>query len=284
MHNLIDLHLHTNASDGADTPAALLETIRAEGIHTFSVTDHDTMDGALEMETLNLDGLQYIRGIEFSCVTPHKKCHILGYGFDHNDPLFQEALDLCKQLRRKKVEGRIRYWAEHFGIVLTEEESNWIRSQGSVGKPHFGNIILNRGLAPDLRTAIKDYVNTCKVPDERIDAEMAVKAIVHAGGVPVWAHPLGGENEKRLTKAEFYAQLDYLAKLGVRALECHYSRYTWVETEFLLDQAKKYDLMVSAGSDYHGANKPNLHAGKLNEEDTIVEPDQLSLYQHLSTR
>ena len=270
MHNLIDLHLHTNASDGADTPAALLETIRAEGIHTFSVTDHDTMDGALEMETLDLEGLHYIRGMEFSCVTPH------------NDPLFQEALDLCKQLRRKKVEGRIRYWAEHFGIVLTEEESNWLRSQGSVGKPHFGNIILNRGLAPDLRTAIKDYVNTCKVPDERIDAEMAVKAIVHAGGVPVWAHPLGGENEKRLTKAEFYAQLDYLAKLGVRALECHYSRYTWVETEFLLDQAKKYDLMVSAGSDYHGANKPNLHAGKLNEEDTIVEPDQLSLYQYLT--
>ena len=98
MSNKIDLHLHTNASDGADTPAALLETIRAEGIHTFSVTDHDTMDGALEMETLDLEGLHYIRGMEFSCVTPHKKCHILGYGFDHKDPLFQEALDLCKQL------------------------------------------------------------------------------------------------------------------------------------------------------------------------------------------
>ena len=281
MGNIIDLHLHTNASDGADTPAAILETVRAEGIRIFSITDHDTMDGALEMAQLDTSGLRYILGVEFSSVTPHKKCHILGYGVDPQDPMLLEALEQCKTLRHRKVEGRIRYWAEHFGIVLTEEESNWIHSQGSVGKPHFGNIILGRGLAPDLKTAIAQYVNTCKVPDERIDADFAIRAIVHAGGVPVWAHPLGGENERRLTREEFYAQLDYLAKAGIQALECHYSRYTWVEADFLVDQAKRYDLLISAGSDYHGANKPNLHAGKLNEEDTPVALEDITLYQAL---
>ena len=281
MGNIVDLHLHTAASDGADTAAELLAAVRAAGIQTFSVTDHDTMDGALEMKELDTTGLRYILGVEFSCITPHKKCHILGYGVDPEDPMLLEALAECKTLRRRKVEGRIRYWAEHFGIVLTEEESNWIHSQGSVGKPHFGNIILGRGLAPDLRTAIRDYVNTCKVPDERIDGAFAIQAIRHAGGVPVWAHPLGGENEKRLTMDEFYAQLAYMAAHGIQALECHYSRYTQEEAAFLVEQAEKYGLLISAGSDYHGANKPNLHAGKLNEEDTTVALEDITLYPML---
>ena len=180
------------------------------------------------------------------------------------------------------MENRIRYWAEHFDIVLTQAESDWIHAQGSVGKPHFGKIILGRGLAPDMKTAIAQYVNTCKVKDERIDGDWAIRAILHAGGVPVWAHPLGGENEKRLTRQEFYDQLAYLAQQGIRGLECHYSRYTWAEADFLVSQANRYGLLISAGSDYHGANKPNLHAGKLNEEDTVVPIQEITLWDALS--
>lgn len=281
MGNKIDLHLHTNASDGADTPQELLDIVHAADLDMYAITDHDTIDGMLAVDALAAGDPGYIRGVEFSCVTPYKKCHILGYNFDPNAPLFQEALAQCKALRHEKVEGRIRYWAEHFGIVLTEEESNWIHSQGSVGKPHFGNIILNRGLASDLKTAIANYVNTCKVPDKRIDADLAIRAIREAGGVAVWAHPLGGENEKRLTREEFYAQLDYLAKEGIQGLECHYSRYTWAEADFLTAQAEKYGLLISGGSDYHGSNKPNLHAAKLNAEDTDVPPEALTLCQLL---
>ena len=89
MKNMIDLHLHTTASDGADTAPELLEQVRTAGLRIFSVTDHDTIDGALEMEALVPEGLHYIRGIEFSCITPLKKCHILGYGFDPNDAVFR---------------------------------------------------------------------------------------------------------------------------------------------------------------------------------------------------
>ena len=281
MGNTIDLHLHTTASDGADTAAEMLDTVRAFGIQTFSITDHDTMDVALEMARLDTSGLNYILGVEFSCVTPYKKCHILGYGVNPDDPVLLEALEQCKILRRRKVENRIRYWAEHFGIVLTEAEANWIHSQGSVGKPHFGKIILDRGMACDMKTAIAQYVNTCKVPDERIDGDAAIRAIVHAGGVPVWAHPLGGENEKRLTRQEFYHQLAYLADQGIQGLECHYARYTWAEADFLIHQANRYNLLVSAGSDYHGANKPNLHAGQLNVEDTEVPKEDITLYSRL---
>lgn len=281
MDNIIDLHIHTTASDGADTAPALLEQIRAAGIRIFSVTDHDTIDGALEMEALVPAGLHYIRGIEFSCITPLKKCHILGYGFDPRDPLFREALTLGVRLRQEKLERRIAFLAEQFGIVLTPEEEQWLRSQKSPGKPHFGRIIVNRGLAPDLRTAIRNYVNRCKLGNDRIDAAVAINAIVHAGGIPVWAHPLGGEGEKRLTKAELQAQLAYLISCGIRGLECHYSRYTREEAAYLAEQARASGLLISGGSDYHGANKPNLHLGKLGEEDDAVPLSALTIYPRL---
>ena len=281
MENIIDLHIHTTASDGADTVPALLEQIRTAGIRIFSVTDHDTIDSALEMEALVPDGLHYIRGIEFSCITPLKKCHILGYGFDPNDPVFREALEQGIRLRQEKLERRIAFWEDRFGIVLTPEEDRWLRSCRSPGKPHFGRIILKRGLAPNLRTAIRNYVNPCKLGNDRIDAAVAIDAIVHAGGIPVWAHPLGGEGEKRLTPAEFQAQLAHLTACGIRGLECHYSRYTRQEAAFLTEQALANGLLISGGSDYHGNNKPNLHLGKLSEEDDTVPLSALTIYPRL---
>ena len=281
MKNMIDLHLHTTASDGADTAPELLEQVRTAGLRIFSVTDHDTIDGALEMEALVPEGLHYIRGIEFSCITPLKKCHILGYGFDPNDAVFREALELGVRLRQEKLERRLDVWKDRFGIVLTPEEDRWLRSQNSPGKPHFGTIIKKRGLETDLRTAIKNYVNPCKLGNDRIDANMAVRAIVHAGGIPVWAHPLGGENEERLTQEEFRAQLELLMACGIRGLECHYSRYSREDAAYLVEQANAHGLWISGGSDYHGSNKPNLHPGKLSEENDTIPLSALNIYPHL---
>lgn len=279
MSNLIDLHLHTNVSDGSDTAQELLDKIKNARIHTFSVTDHDMMDGTLQMEQLIKpdDHLNFIRGIEFSCTTSVKKCHILGYNFNPADQEFLDTLNLGIRLRQEKTQKRIDYWKTERGIELTEAEANWLHSIKSPGKPHFGQIILNRGLAPDLRTAIREFVSPCKVGNDRIDASVAIDAILHAGGAAVWAHPLGGEGEKRLTKDEFYRQLDELMKAGIQGLECYYSRYSQEDIHFLLAEAEKHNLLVSAGSDYHGDNKPNLHIGKLSEDDMDVTADKLSI-------
>ena len=88
MTSTVDLHIHTTASDGSDSPSRLLENLRNAGITTFAVTDHDTIDGALEMEALVTDQFRFHRGIEFSCQSPAGKCHILGYGFDPDHPAF----------------------------------------------------------------------------------------------------------------------------------------------------------------------------------------------------
>ena len=296
MANRIDLHLHTNISDGSDTVQELYRKIKEAKVHTFSVTDHDRMEGTLKMEKLVSDdtdlnssnstscknkSLRFIRGIEFSCITPVKKCHILGYNFDPANQKFLDTLELGIRLRQEKTQKRIDYWKNERGIELTKKEADWLYSVKSIGRPHFGQIILNRGLAPDLRTAIKEYVSPCKVGNDRINAAVAIDAIRSASGIAVWAHPLGGEGEKRLTYEEFYKQLDELIRSGIQGLECYYSRYSQEDITFLLEAAKKHDLLVSAGSDYHGDNKPNLHIGKLSEDDKDINENELSIYRTL---
>lgn len=281
MANHFDLHLHTNVSDGSDSVEELYNKIKAAGVHTFSVTDHDRIEGTLAMEQLlkaeSDNHLHFIRGIEFSCITSVKKCHILGYNFDPSNQEFIDTLNLGIHLRQEKTQKRIDYWKRERGIELTKEEADWLYAVKSPGKPHFGQIIMNRKLAPDMKTAIKEYVSPCKTGSDRIDAAAAIHAICHAGGIAVWAHPLGGEGEKRLSHEEFYLQLSELIKAGIQGLECYYSRYSQEDIAFLLEEAHKHHLLVSAGSDYHGNNKPNLHIGKLNVDDQAVNLDKLTI-------
>lgn len=271
MNHVFDLHLHTTASDGSDTPAELLEKLLDAGIHTFSVTDHDTIDGALEMESLTPAQLHYIRGVEFSCIHPAGKCHILGYGYDPQDTEFLAALDLGNQLRQEKLQTRLCFLRDHFGITLTQEEKNYLYSQKSPGKPHLGQILRDRGLAPDISTAIRHFINPCKEGKDRIDADIAIRAIRHAGGSAIWAHPLGGEGEKRLTREEFAVHLGLLMDMGIQGLECHYSRYSQEDVAFLCSQAAENGLLITGGSDYHGSNKKNLALGQLNAENAPVD-------------
>lgn len=282
MANYIDFHLHSNASDGSDTIPELLETVKESKLHIFSVTDHDTMEGTLEMEKLVPNDIHFIRGIEFSCITPHQKCHILGYNFDPVNAEFSNALNLGIKLRQEKLYRRLEFFKEEFNFELTKEEADWLFSIKSPGKPHFGSLFVNRGMAPDIRTAIEKYVKKCPDGKDRIEASIAIHAILSSGGVPVWAHPLGGEGEKRLSRDEFLVQLETLLSYGIRGMECYYSRYEQNDIEFLIEQAQKHSLLISGGSDYHGKNKPNLHLGKLNAEDVDIDKDSLTLYNYLS--
>lgn len=286
MHNLFDFHLHTNVSDGSDTVEELYHKIKAANVHTFAVTDHDVMEGSLAMENLteNDPEITYIRGIEFSCTTYVKKCHILGYNFDPSDEYFLDVLAEGRRLRQEKTEKRIRFWEEELNIILTPEELSWLKMQKSPGKPTFGKIILDRGLAPDMPAAIKQFLNPCKIGSSRISAEKAIAAISHAGGISIWAHPLGGEGEKRLTKEEFYLQLDTLMKSGIHGLECYYSRYSQEDISFLVETANKYNLLISGGSDYHGTVKANLHIGKLSEDNMTVSLENLTFLDSLKSK
>ena len=270
----VDLHIHTTASDGADSPRVLAEKVAAAGLELFSVTDHDTIAGALEMENIVPEGVRYIRGVEFSCVSPAGKCHILGYGYDPDHPAFRGALAEGRRLRLEKLDRRLEQLRRDHGIELTDDERTWLMSLGSPGKPHLGQIIRNRGLAPDRDGAIRGFIRDVPGRD-RIEAKMAIEAITAAGGFPVWAHPLGGEGEKRLTEEKFEALLETLLGYGLRGMECRYSRYGRKESEFLLDHAARLGLTPTGGSDYHGSNKKGIQLGQLGYEWTV---DKDALY------
>ena len=275
MRSLIDLHIHTTASDGSDSPAELARKVA--GLRIFSVTDHDTIDGALQMERLVPPGTVYIRGVEFSCVSPAGKCHILGYGYDPRHPALLAALEEGRTLRLEKLQRRLEALRAHFGIILTDDELSRLYSLNSPGKPHLGKILLDRGLEETLDGAIQTYLKIRVPGRDRIDAGRAIAAIEKAGGRSVRAPPLGGEGEKRLTPEKFEDQLQTLLAAGLKGMECHYSRYSREEIQFLRDRAAAHGLTVTGGSDYHGINKRDLELGMLSMEDTPWTPTEAEL-------
>ena len=147
-------------------------------------------------------------------------------------------------------------------------------------KTHLANILGNRGLAGDNVSAMKKYLDGCKTGDTRFTGEEGITAIMVAGGVPVWAHPLGGEGEEHLSNEEFLPKLEVMKNFGIKGLECYYSRYNFEEINFLVECANKNGLLISGGSDYHGTNK-NIPLLRLNCEDVPVDSDKLTLLQHV---
>ncbi|MCD8338111.1 MAG: PHP domain-containing protein [Lachnospiraceae bacterium] len=278
---MIDLHIHTEASDGSDSIPELLSKLKECGIHTFAVTDHDTIDGALEMEHVVWQGARYVKGVEFSCVSPFGKCHILGYGYNASDPQLLAALKEGAELRMAKLGQRLSYVQETYHIQFAQEELDWLYSLKSPGKPHIAELLLKRGIGKDRNDVIRNYIHGTKNEADRILAQTAISGILHAGGIPVWAHPLGGEGDELLSNEQFTVQLRSLIKSGIRGLECHYSRYSKEQVQFLREKAVRHHLLISGGSDYHGSRK-NIALGTLNAYGEPVYEEDLTILQEIS--
>lgn len=273
---MIDLHIHSRASDGTDDIPELLEKIKAAGIDTFSITDHDTIEGARDMETEVPPDMTFIRGIEFSAITEAGKCHILGYGCDWNKREFRDLLEEGENKRRDKLDRRLNFLREGFGIELSGDTVRMLRLENSVGKPHLGNLLVSEGYATDKNSAIEKYIEPCKTDTNRLDAAKVIKVILSTGGVPVWAHPLGGTDEREITVPEFEKQLSVLMDAGLIGLECYYSKYTDEQISMLVSVVKKNNLYISGGSDYHGQNK-TVKLGELSATGKAVDRDAINV-------
>ena len=281
MGSTVDLHIHTTASDGTDSPQALLWNIQKAGITVFAVTDHDTISGALAVKRIVPAGMRFIQGIEFSCRTESgHKCHILGLNYDEHNLDFQSALRAGDELRHQKFHRRIEILRSEFRIEFTDDELDSLMKIPSVGKPHLANLIVEKGLAENRQDAITRFIDKCRTGTGRISAELAVKAILSAGGIPVWAHPLGGEGEKELSEQDFRLVLNELAAYGLKGLECWYSKYKPLKCEWLVKQAERRGLFISGGSDYHGTNK-SIPLGRLNADNRPIHPEDLTILRKI---
>lgn len=274
-----DLHIHSTASDGTDTPQQILEKIsEVGGVKIFALTDHDTIKGVEQIKNKIPQNIFFVNGVEFSCKTASgNKCHILGYFYDATNKDFQEILEQGKNLHAKKLEIRLKFLSDLYKINFSADDVKKICENEVVGKPHIVNFIFEKfGIA---KHKIYSDLRKCKI-DARLDAKKVIDAIKNSGGVSVWAHPLGGEGEKCSTQAEFEKNFAELKNLGIEGIEIYYSRYNAEQRKILLEVAEKNNLLVSGGSDYHGKNK-NISLFEVGRDNPQIKVWRLTILQKI---
>lgn len=261
----IDLHVHSNRSDGTLSPSALVDLALSKGLAAIALTDHDTTDGldeALEAAAIaraNGADFELVRGIEFSTEYEGKDIHIVGLDIDHKGEAFSKYLKDFQDSRDNRNRKMCEKLREH-GVDITYEKL-CAEFPGSVlTRAHYAKYMLKYGAIKSIPEAFERYIGDnapCFLPREAVTPESAVSLILESGGIPILAHPvLYHMSDERLEKL-----IVTLKEVGLVGIEAHYSTYNAADERLIRNFASKYDLRISGGSDFHGETKPGLDMG-----------------------
>ena len=252
----IDLHMHSTVSDGSDDPAELVLRVCEAGLDMFSVTDHDAIKGCRRAAGALVPGDPFfIPGVEFACKDECGKYHILGYAYDIDAEPINNVVDKGHSIRLKKLAARLEFLKERFGVVFPEKEIKALHDLSNPGKPHLGNLMVKYKYAGSREEAIRDFINKKHFSTQYLSPKEVIEGILASGGVPVLAHPSYGSGDDLFVGEEMEERLRRLMALGLQGVEACYSGFTAKLRGELLGYSEKYGLYVTAGSDYHGANK-----------------------------
>ena len=252
----IDLHMHTTASDGTDSPEGIAMKVKKAGIGLFAVTDHDAVLGCRKVRAVRKEGDPlFINGVEFSCQDEGGKYHILGYGYDINAAAINAAVEKTHGFRMIKARGRLEFLSSAFGFEFSGGDVNDLLSLNNPGKPHIGNLMVKYGYAPTKEIAITEYINKKKFKNIYLHPQEAITAILESGGIPILAHPAYGSGDELILGDDMDKRIRHLMDFGILGMEAYYSGFTPKIQQEMLFLAEKYGLYVTAGSDYHGENK-----------------------------
>lgn len=240
-----DLHTHTRASDGTLSPRELVREARAVGLQVLAVTDHDTVDGIAEAaEEAERLGIELVPGVELSTDVPGSEVHILGYFVDWRSEPFGTFLRRLRDGRLARAHEMVRR-LNQLGVPLTFEEVVQ-QADGAVGRPHVARALVAAGYVASFEEAFSRYLargRPAYVERERFTPEEAVEAILRAGGVPVFAHPLWGGERDRVAG---------LVERGLVGIEAYYPEHSPQDVRRFLQWAEEFGLVATGGSDYHG--------------------------------
>jgi hypothetical protein len=297
----IDLHTHTTGSDGSYTPKELIEAALDRNIEVLSITDHDTIDGVKSLikeigepsahsgcsfcicrftdngsqyTTSDLsmnDGrwtmdetkifsniLVFIPAVEISAEFP-KTLHILGYGIDINNEKLNLTLKELQDYRLNRNKRMLENM-NNLGFEITLEELKKKAGGDLIGRPHFAQLMLEKGYVDTYQEAFDKYLKkgaSLYMNKKRLDPDEAIELILKSGGVPVLAHPY----QTRLNDDDLHSLIKELVSYGLKGIEVFYSQHTKEMTKKYLEFAHEFDLFVTAGSDFHGDNKPEIELG-----------------------
>lgn len=258
---LIDLHVHSNSSDGTLSPEEVVLYAKSKGLSAIALTDHDTVSGVEEaVKKGEAIGLTVVPGIEFSADYNGKEVHMLGYFMDYKNPELLEKLNYLVESRTKRNLQILDKLAS-LGMPLTFEDLGEGYGPDTVlTRAHFAAALLKKGYIKTRDQAFNKYIGAGKpayVARERFTTTQCIDMIHNAGGLAVLAHPkLYGFSNSEVTQV-----IKDLASKGLDGVECIYATHTQNETAHLLQVCKNLNLLPTGGSDFHGDNKPNLDLG-----------------------
>ena len=282
----VDLHTHSLYSDGTVTPVELLRMAADSGLKGFSLTDHDTVDGVQEaVQAGNKLGINVLTGIEISALHRGYSLHILGYGIDPDNPRFLHRLTRLQQ-GRKERNVKILEKLAVMGIDISGDELDRQSGAGQTGRPHIARILMNRGYVRTMREAFSLYLGRNKPAwQSRFTYTTAetIEMLHQAGGIAVFAHP-GQLDPGMKVQPQIIREL---VELKLDGLEIFYPGHTRKIQNRLKSLAKKYNLLATGGSDYHGGNRAGNLAGtpgSICPPDSIMQEIRNRLHDSIPTR
>ncbi len=271
---MIDLHSHSNFSDGSESPTRVIELAAAAGLTAIALTDHDGLEGLPEAaRRANELGITLVSGCEVSCLYQNSSLHVLCYFVVDGPGALQEELIRLQEDRAMRNERLITRLNE-LGIPITLEEVAERAGGRGIGRPHVAAVLVDRGVVKSIDEAFDRLLGTGRpayIPKSRVTIETVIALTTRSGGVNAVAHPysLG------LERYELEAQVEEWAKVGLVGLESYYGRYSPELREQLAALARRNGLVPTGGSDFHGSYKPDISIG-VGTGDLLVPDEVLS--------
>lgn len=256
----IDLHVHSTYSDGTLTPRELVKHAKKLGISAFALTDHDTVEGVGEAVAAGAEyGIEVIPGVELSTSYHEKEIHIVGLYIHYADETLKKELDNLKDSRLERNLQICSRFAQ-YGIHISYEEMLAAYPDAVITRAHFADYLVKKKLVHSRNEAFDRYLGDnrpCFVHRKKMQPQHAIRLIQNAGGIAILAHPV----LYHLGSAQMAELLSHLCACGLTGLEAVYSTYSRREELQMRKLAEEYHLLISGGSDYHGANKPHIEMG-----------------------
>ncbi len=242
-----DLHVHTNYSDGLDSPTKVVQNAVERNLNGIAITDHDTIDGISEaiIESNKHNNFEVIPGIELGCIYKDEEVHILGLYIDYKNNEIIEQTRLLKEGREKRGIEMVRN-INNLGMELTIEDVKEFAKEDFIGRPHIGRALVKKGYVSNLQEAFNRYLARGKpgyAERYTLPIEDAIMLIERLGGISSLAHPGLLKNT---------TIIDYCISRGIDGIECTHSKHDKNQTKSFKKIARKNKLLITGGSDCHG--------------------------------
>ncbi len=256
----IDLHVHTTASDGTLSPAAVVCYAQNRGLEAIAVTDHDTVAGLAEAVAAGSQlGFEVVPGVEISAEFPSGALHILGYYIDFTNASLLHRLSVLQNARAER-NPKIVCKLQALGVDISFEEVVQEAGGGLVGRPHFAQVLLKKGYVKSLQEAFDKFLKKGAPAYEekfRFPPKEALSMILDAGGIPVLGHPV----TLHCNGDQLAAQVREWKQQGLQGIEVYYSDHDAAQTGQYLTLARTCGLIATGGSDFHGSMIKGIELG-----------------------